>query len=483
MQSIDGDGRLARCENKLIKMKDWIPEIANTGKPHYLAIADSIAEDIRLGRLSVGDRLPPQRKLAGALDIDFTTVARGYAEARKRGFVSSTVGMGTFVCAKLPNKSASGRVGGPPRADSVDPSMNLPPEPTDPDLIARMRAGVEEVAGDLVALLRYQRFGGAQADKDAASAWLGRRSLVPSQERIFITPGAHSALMGIFTVLAARGDAILCEEITYPGARAIAAQLGLNLVGLPMDAEGVDPDALEDACARLKPKALYQNPTLHNPTTLTVPETRRAQIATVCRRHGVAIVEDDAYGFIPQQGPHPFAALAPDLTWHIAGLAKCIGAGLRTAFVVAPSAKAAWPFATAMRTANVMASPLTVAIATRWIEDGTADSILRGIRVETQARQALAARILPAGAYAADPLSFCLWLSLSDGWTRSAFLDHMRSTGLGVVGSDAFTVGGAPPEAVRVCLGGPISRESLASALGYMAHSLGEAPSLATSFV
>jgi DNA-binding transcriptional MocR family regulator len=468
---------------KLIDMKDWLPEIAATSKAHYLAIAESIAEDIRLGRLSPGDRLPPQRVLAGALAIDFTTVARGYAEARKRGLVSSKVGMGTFICAPPQNDGARRRAGEPRRPDIFDPSMNLPPEPTDPELIECMRAGVEHVSHDLLALLRYQRFGGTQADKDAASAWLGRRALVPSQERIFITPGAHSALMGIFTILATRGDVVLCEAITYPGARAITAQLGLTLVGLPMDAEGIDPDALEDACKRLKPKALYQNPTLHNPTSLTVPEARRAQIAAICRRHQVAIVEDDAYGFIPQQGPHPFAALAPDLTWHIAGLAKCIGAGLRAAFVVAPSAKAAWPFAAAMRAANVMASPLTVAIATRWIEDGTADSILRGIRVETQARQALAARILPAESYLSDPLSFCLWVSLSGGWTRSAFLEHMRPTGLGVVCSDAFTVGGAPTEAVRICLGGPISRENLSSALGYMAHALGEAPSLATSFV
>src|SRR5208282_2395173 len=468
---------------KLTDMKDWVPKLAETSKPHYLAIAESIAEDICLGRLSPGDRLPPQRTLAGALEIDFTTVARGYAEARKRGLVSSKVGMGTFICAPSPKDSARRIAGETRRSDIFDPSMNLPPEPTEPELIERMRAGVEEVSHDLLALLRYQRFGGAQADKDAASAWLGRRALVPSQDRVFITPGAHSALMGIFTILAARGDAVLCEEITYPGVRAITAQLGLNLVGLPMDAGGIDPDALEDACRRLKPKALYQNPTLHNPTTLTVPEARRSQIAAICRRHHVAIVEDDAYGFIPQHGPHPFAALTPDLTWHIAGLAKCIGAGLRAAFVVAPSAQAAWPFAAAMRAANVMASPLTVAIATRWIEDGTADSILRSIRTETRARQALAAQILPTESYVADPLSFCLWFSLSNGWTRSAFLEHVRPTGLGIVCSDAFTVNGAPSEAVRICLGGPISRENLTSALGYMAHALGEAPSLATAFV
>lgn len=97
------------------------------------------------------------------------------------------------------------------------------------------------------------------------------------------------------------------------------------------------------------------NPTLHNPTTLTIPARRRAEIANVAREFGVPIAKDDAYGFIPDHGEPPFAAISPDLTWHIAGLAKCIGAGLRVAYVVAANARAAWPFVAA---ANVMASPI-----------------------------------------------------------------------------------------------------------------------------
>ena len=463
-------------------MTDWTPDLALSAKPRYLAIADLIAEDVKTGRLAVGDRLPPQRTLASRLDIDFTTVARGYAEAQKRGLIESWVGQGTFVRAPSSDGKRE-RAPATARAQIVDLSMNLPPEPDDPALIERMRASVAEVSRDIVALLRYQGFGGAPADKDAASAWLSRRSLVPAQERIFITPGAHPAILGAFSTLASRGETILCEAITYPGARAIAAQLGLNLVGLPMDEHGVDPDALADACARLKPKALYLNPTLQNPTTLTVPAGRRNEIAAVARRHRLPIVEDDAYGFIPLHGPAPFAAIAPDITWHIAGLAKCIGAGMRAAYVLAPDARSGWPFAAAVRAANVMASPFTVALATRWIEDGTADAILRFIRTETAARQALAKDILPPGTYKADPLSFNLWVTLPNGWTRSAFIGHTRSTGLGVVASDAFTASGYPPEAVRVCLGGPVTRASLRHSLEYMAHALTESPTVASAFL
>ncbi|MFM9449601.1 hypothetical protein, partial [Streptomyces acidiscabies] len=79
------------------------------------------------------------------------------------------------------------------------------------------QAGLTEVGHDLISLLRYQGFGGSEADEEAASSWLGRRAMVPSQERIFVTPGAHPALLGILTVLARQGDTILTENMTYPG--------------------------------------------------------------------------------------------------------------------------------------------------------------------------------------------------------------------------------------------------------------------------
>jgi DNA-binding transcriptional MocR family regulator len=460
-------------------MRDWTPDVSGDGKPRYLAIADAIAGDIAKGRLSAGDRLPPQRSLAQRLNIDFTTVARGYVEAQKRGLVGSTVGRGTFVLARSPGPQT-----GPPRQYPVDLSMNLPPEPDDqPELLARMQAGWEVVGQDMIALLRYQGFGGSQPAKDAATNWLSRRSLVPSQDRLFVVPGAHAALLGIFGVLAKAGDTVLCEAITYPGARNIASQLGIRLVGLPMDDEGIDPDALLDACQRFSPKAIYLNPTLQNPTTLTVSTRRRTAIAAIARRLALPIIEDDAYGFIPSHGEAPFAALAPELTWHVAGLAKCLGAGLRVAYVLAPDTRQGWPFAAALRTANVMASPLTAALATRWIEDGTADMLLRFIRTETAARQRLASGILRPDYVKTDPLSFNLWVRLPPPWTRSAFIGHMRGMGIGVVASDAFTVDGTPPEAVRICLGGPTTRAQLTSALEFMAHTLEESPAMAPDLV
>ena len=457
-------------------MKGWTPALQGREGPRYLAIAEAIEADIALGRLAPGDRLPPQRELARRLGLDFTTVARGYVEAGKRGLVESVVGRGTFVRRKAMVRGEAG-----PRRSRADFTMNMPPEPEDPDLLARMREGFASVAEDLDSLLRYQGFGGSPLDRDAATSWLGRRALVPAQERVFLSPGAHGAMVGIFSLLAKAGETILCEEITYPGVRAVCAQLGLRLVGVATDGDGVIPEALDEAIVAHRPKAIYLNPTLQNPTTITIPERRRAAICAIARRRNTPIVEDDAYGFIPTHGPPPLAAIAPDICWHIAGLAKCIGAGLRLAYVVAPDARAGWSFNSAMRALCVMASPIAAAVATRWIQDGAADMILRFIRAESMARERIAAKWLEPGTYLSDPLSFNIWLPLRNGWTRSVFVNHVRAAGLGVVPSDPFVVAGAAPEAVRVGLGGPVARSQVERGLELISHTLETRPEAVVS--
>lgn len=449
-------------------MIDWIPTLANDGKPRYLAIAEAIAADIRAGTLSAGDRLPPQRRLAAGLGIDFTTVSRAYSEAQARGLVESHVGRGTFVTGAAPADLAPD----PARDMAEDLSMNMPPEPSDPALTAKMREGLDYVSANLIALLRYQSPTGSEKDKVAASTWLSMRGMVPRLERIAVTPGAHPTMMAILSLLTEAGDTVLCEEITYPGFRNIAGRLRLKPRGIAMDADGILPDALEAAIKLHGPRALYLNPTLHNPTTLTIPTARRLEITKVLNHHGLPLIEDDAYGFIPAKAPAPLAVSAPDLTWHIGGLAKCIGAGLRLAYTVAPSGKDAYALAQALRAISVMPSPLPMALTTRWIEDGTADRIRRFIRQETALRQKIAAEALEGFDFAADENAFNIWLRLPKGSSRGDIIARMAGRHIGITPSDAFTVTGAPDEHVRICLGGAISRETLQSGLLFLSHAL-----------
>lgn len=446
-------------------MTDWTPLLRRDGPARYLQLADAIADAITDGTLRDGMRLPPQRRLADRLGIDFTTVSRGYTLAQQRGLVNSHVGRGTFVIGQRQSQTKREHW----RKADVDLTMNLPPEPSDPALLARMESGLQTVSANLIDLLRYQSSTGSEIDKEAASTWLSLRGLVPSLGRIAVTPGAHPTILAILISLTQPGDVVLCEDITYPGIRSICARLNLRLIGLPGDADGIDTAALDDAIRRHKPKALYLNPTLHNPTTRTISLARRQAIADVILSHGLPLIEDDAYGFIPPKPPPPLASFAPDLVWHIGGLAKCIGAGLRLAYTVAPDEHAARELAHQIKIISVMPSPLNMALATRWIIDGTADSIRRFIREESQARQAIAAEALCAADFEAAPHAFNVWLHLPAGLTRADIIGRMAGTGLGIMPSDVFTVSGHPAEAIRVCLGGQIMRSQLRDAMGLLA--------------
>ncbi|MCA8879415.1 MAG: PLP-dependent aminotransferase family protein [Rhodobacteraceae bacterium] len=449
-------------------MSDWTPRLAEASKPLYIAIAEAIARDIRHGTLSPGDRLPPQRKLAAQLGLDFTTVSRAYAEAQARGLLESHVGRGTFVAGEPSAHEAPD----PARVGAEDLSMNMPPEPTDPALLARMQEGLGYISANLVHLLRYQAPTGGEKDRVAASTWLSLRGMVPNLERIAVTPGAHATMTSVLSLLAQPGDTVLCERITYPGLRNIAGRMRIRLHGIEMDRHGILPDALDAAIRQVRPRALYLNPTLQNPTTITIPTDRRLEISEVLNRHGLGLIEDDAYGFIPPRAPAPLAILAPDLTWHIGGLAKCIGAGLRLAFAVAPTSKDAFALGQALRALAVMPSPLSMALATHWIENGTADRIRRFIRAETRARQQIAAEALEGFRFDAAENAFNIWLALPKRISRADIVARMSGRQIGIVPSDAFTVGGPPNEALRICLGGSATRDALRSDLHFLANTL-----------
>ncbi|MBL1257818.1 PLP-dependent aminotransferase family protein [Methylocystis sp. Sn-Cys] len=460
------------------KQQYWLPEIENAGKPVYLEIADAIERDVESGRLAVSARLPPQRYVADKLGVNLATVARAYTEAQQRGLIDSRVGQGTFV-----RRPAERRTAAPPRSPMRgDMLMNMPPEPYAPALLERMQAGIEGL-DDLPSLLRYQEFGGSPEARAAGARWLSPRLGDLALDRLLVFPGAQASLLCVLSGFTQPGDVVCCEELTYPGFKSLAQQFGLRLVGLPLDDEGIDASAFAKACNDAAVKLLYMNPTLLNPTTTTTSKRRREALIKVARAQGVMILEDDAYGALPLESPPSFARLAPDITFHVSSLAKCVGAGLRVAYMSVPEGRHAARLMSALSMTNVFASPITTAIATRWIEEGVASAALEGIRSETRARQELVARTLPVGSYVSDPEAFHLWLRLPQGWNRHAFESHLRGLGVSVAVSDAFAVTSAPPEAVRLCLGGPASRSDVQTSLAILADSLAPRPLMASMVI
>ena len=457
---------------------DWRPILNDRRGPVYESIVEALAADIASGRLRRGERLPTHRALADALGVDLTTVTRAYGEARRRGLTDARVGQGTFVAesrTRAPRAAAAGV--------EFDLSMNLPPEPIEADLEGRVSRGLEALRRDfgVADFLSYQQSGGSERDRGVAADWLRKRIRTAAPATLLISPGTQAALMSLLLALTRPGDVVLTDRLTYPGFKAAGAAAGVRLVGVEADDRGMIPAALDEACKRHAPKAVYLVPTLHNPTTVTMAQRRREELASVIRRRNVVLIEDDAYGSLEPKA-QPIATLIPERSYLAASFSKSIAPGLRVSLLLVPDRTAAASLANTLRAVTQMPVPLTVALVLRWLADGSADAIIAAIAAEAAARQKLAARVLSGHVYKANPRGHHLWLPLPSAWNRAEFAAHVRQQGLALVTSDSFGVDSAPEHAVRVALGFARSRADLVAALEVLSVAL-KAPASASRIV
>jgi DNA-binding transcriptional MocR family regulator len=448
---------------------DWLPTLSEWPGPLYLRIIEALAADIASGALRRGQQMPTHRGLAHALGVDLTTVTRAYGEARRRGLLEAQVGRGTFV-----SETTARAQPNIPAGIRIDLSMNLPPQPVEADLDRRIAQGLAAIqeAASFSAYLNYQRPGGSDEERELAARWLRPRVPHASAERLLVYPGNQAILFNALMSLTSPGDVVLTEALTFPGVKAAAEALRLRLVGVPMDQEGIRPDALKSACRQHKPKAIYLVPTLHNPTTATLGPERRQLIAEIIRRHGLALIEDDAYGLL-EPAAAPIVNLIPERTYLAVGLSKCIAPALRVSYLLAPDAAAEQRMSGHLAAAMLMTAPLMVALVTHWLKSGVADKIIAAIRSEASGRQQLARRFLKGVPYSARPGAHHLWLPLPAPWHRAEFLSRVLRQGLAVVGDDAFAVANAASApAVRISLGAARNRAELAQALQWLADIL-----------
>ena len=457
---------------------DWVPTLSGRSGSAYQGIVEALGADIASGRLHRGERLPTHRALARELGLDLTTITRAYNEARRRGLTEARVGQGTFVAesvAHAPRSAASGI--------EFDLSMNLPPQPIEADLEGRVARGLAALQRDfgVSGYLSYQQAGGSDHDRATAADWLRGRVATARPDRLIVFPGTQTALLSLLLVLTRPGDVVLTDRLTYPGFRSAAASLGVRLVGVPADDSGMIPEALDAACGQHAPKAVYLIPTIHNPTTFTIPQVRREQLASIIRARDLVAIEDDAYGGLDPKA-QPLAVLIPERVYLAASFSKCIAPGLRVSLLLAPDRAAAASLANALRVVAQMPVPLMVALVMRWLADGSADAIISAITAEAAARQKLAAKALSGQAYAAHPRGHHVWLTLPSAWTRSDFATHLQHQGLAVVTSDSFSVDDSPPHAIRVALGAARSRSDLVAALDVLKVAL-KSPAFASRIV
>jgi DNA-binding transcriptional MocR family regulator len=305
-------------------------------------LAQALAAVIERGGLD-GLPLPAERALASALGVSRATVVDAYARLRERRLVVSRERAGTFVR----SLGRRGRAPGTelpqlprllaPAAERIDLAVAAPPLD---DLVADVTVRLGDAAG-LVAPHGYDPLG-VEALRVAIAGRLTRDGLDARPDEVLVTNGAHEALALIATLFIGRGQPVLTETPTYPGALELFERAGGRPVGVAGDAAGMRPDLLAQTLARMPAAFVYLMPGCHSPTGATTQPGRRPALLDVAARHDTLVVEDAALDKLRFDGPLPsLRALAPERVLRVGSLDKLAWAGLRVGWVCGPRATVA----------------------------------------------------------------------------------------------------------------------------------------------
>ena len=171
----------------------------------------------------------------------------------------------------------------------------------------------------------------------------GHAGIDCSPDEILITSGSLQGLDLVNTLLLSKGDTILIEKETYGGALTRLAKFGVNIIGIPLDQDGMRMDALKARLEELKakgikPKYIYTIPTIQNPTGSIMPEARRRELIALARDYGVMIFEDECYSDLIWNGERPrsiYSLAGGEGVIFVGSFSKSISPALRVGYIVA----------------------------------------------------------------------------------------------------------------------------------------------------
>ena len=244
-------------------------------------------------------------------------------------------------------------------------------------------------------VLQYGATEGFPPLREAVSGFMQAKRASVAPDGLIITTGSQQALDLIGKTMISPGDKVIVEAPTFLATIQCFRLYGADLVGAPIDADGVRVDVLEQLIAEHKPKLVYLSPTIGNPSGATLSLERRKRVLELAARTQTLVVEDDPYGELYFGDPPPPSMLALSDTvpgsrdWlaYCGSFSKILSPGLRVGWMIAP------PPLLAMATmckqfSDAHTSNLTQAIAAHYLSLDRLDATLAKVR-STYAQRAL----------------------------------------------------------------------------------------------
>ena len=384
---------------------DWKPDKQNK-TPIYRQIVKYISDKIAAGDWVIGSRLPSQRAMAKAFEVNRSTIVSAMEELISYGILESDFGGGTRVA----SNTWSLRMSQPPDWNKYIASGPFGANLSTIQTINKMefepgyiRIGTGELSPELypgkliskifrrmperIPNLGYLGTLGLPELGQALSAWLKESQGIDAKaSNIMIASGSLQALQLVSVCMLKRRSDVYTEAPSYLKSLQIFQSAGMNLHGVPLDEEGLQYWNIKDASNE---SLLYTIPTFHNPTGTVMSEKRRKEVMAFCQKQPMPILEDDAYGQLWLDEKPPVSLKSRDRTGsviYMGTISKTMAPGLRIGWVVGPEAVVYRLGDVKMQT-DYGASSVSQWMMTELITSGDYDIYLEELRKELRARR------------------------------------------------------------------------------------------------
>jgi GntR family transcriptional regulator of abcA and norABC len=387
---------------------DWKPD-KRSPIPLYKQIKEYIKYKIETGEWPVGSKIPTQRVLAEAWEVNRSTIVTAVEELIAEGLLEGKSGSGT----RIMNNTWSLMTSTPPPDwnSYVQTGIHQPNLPTiqeinkaefypniirlgtgepSPDLYPReMMKNVFNRLPDHIDSLGYEEPKGLLYLREQLSTYLKTLGISASPSSILIVSGALQALQLIAIGLLQRGSTIFLEKPSYLYSLNVFQSAGMRLFGLPLDQNGIQTKTIIKQKKRQNAALLYTIPSFHNPTGILMSEQRRKELMDVCEQERLPIIEDDVYRelWLDSPSPPPLKAIDKNgLVLYLGSMSKTLSPGLRIGWVVGPEPVIERLADIKMQT-DYGSSSLSQWVVAEWLSSGVYHQYLEKVREELKIRR------------------------------------------------------------------------------------------------
>lgn len=318
--------------------------------------------------------------------------------------------------------------------------------------------------------------------RETVKAWLKKRNNIGTQDDTVIITAGGTQVMDITTrVLTEKGDTVICEEPSFIGSLNAFRSHGCNLVGVPIDSDGMNIEALEKAVkANPNSKFIYTIPNFQNPGGTTLSLEKRKAMYQIALENNLIILEDDPYGNLRVAGEDVPAIKSFDtegIVVYAGSFSKILAPGIRVAYAVVPKGIAP-SFTIGKQVSDVHTGVLNQMIVDRWFKEYDVDKHIENIRHIYRRKLNLMCDLLaekcPQIEFVRPQGGLFVWAKLPDNIDMIDYCNRLVKRKVAVVPGNAFIIDDTKKcQYIRLNFSTP-SDEKIIKGIDIMAQTLGE---------